>query len=47
VKSDNPLFEPGDYSFEVRGESARREPPRKAIAEYKQQGYFIVTLWRV
>jgi len=40
VKSDNPLFEPGDYSFEAAGESgppaSRRE---KAIAEYKQQGY--------
>lgn len=39
-KNDNPLFEPGDYSFQTSGEpgppAARRA---KAIARYKQEGY--------
>ena len=36
----NPLFEPGDYSFETPGEAGPSNARRaKAIAKYKQDGY--------
>jgi hypothetical protein len=41
-KTGNPLFEPGDYSFETAGDHASGPPEgrrAKALADYKQAGY--------